>query len=94
MTTKFCLHAYVGRSSQIACMVMSMHVTCTQTVLHVHENSCTALIPMRKQFKSAKVVFFALCLVTSSRPLCCHACYLAALIFMFVFTEADFPAQL
>ena len=30
--------------SQIACTVTTMHVMCTETVLHVHENLCAVLI--------------------------------------------------
>ena len=85
MKTKFCLHAYVGRLSQIACMVMTMHVTCTQTVLHVHENSCTVLIPLcENNLNLPRCFFLSVCFVTSSRPLYCRAYYLAALIFLFV----------
>ena len=36
------------RPSQIACKVITVYVTCTQTALCVHENSCTVLIPLRK----------------------------------------------
>ena len=30
--------------SQIACTVMTMHITCMQTALHAHKNLCTVLI--------------------------------------------------
>ena len=36
------------RLSQIAFMVMNMYITCMETVLQVHENSCTVLIPLCK----------------------------------------------
>ena len=36
----------VTQASQIVCMVTIMHVTCTQTALHVQENLCTVLIPL------------------------------------------------
>ena len=36
------------RPSQIACTVTIVHVTCTQKAFHVHENSCTVLIPLCK----------------------------------------------
>ena len=34
----------VGRPSQIACTITTVHVTCMQLALHVHENACTVLI--------------------------------------------------
>ena len=36
------------RNSQITWTVVTVHVTCTQTALRVHENPCTALIPLYK----------------------------------------------
>ena len=36
------------RPSQIACMVMTVHVTCTQKALRRHENSFTVLILLCK----------------------------------------------
>ena len=33
-----------SRSSQIACTITTVHVTCTPTALHMHENLCTILI--------------------------------------------------
>ena len=32
------------RPSQVTCSVTTVHVTCTETALHLHENSYTVLI--------------------------------------------------
>ena len=37
-----------NRPSQIVCMVLMLHVTCTQTALHLHKISCMVLIPLCK----------------------------------------------
>ena len=36
------------RPSQTACTVTILHITYTQTAFHVHENSCTVLVPLCK----------------------------------------------
>ena len=36
------------RPSQIACTVTTVHITCTQTALRVHKNSCTLFISLFK----------------------------------------------
>ena len=36
------------RPSQIACMVVTMHIMCGQSMLHVRKNLCTVLIPLSK----------------------------------------------
>ena len=90
------------KPSQIASTVTTVHVTCTQTALHVYEKSWK----VRYWFLDVKIILicqcvhlflFALRLVaSSSRSSCCHACYHAALHWMFcffVFTETDFVAQ-
>ena len=38
--------SHYDKPSQIACMVMTMRVTCMQTALHVHKTLCTLLIPL------------------------------------------------
>ena len=43
--TSFCLYVLLSRTQAFTNCV---HVTCTQTVLRVHENSCTVLIPLCK----------------------------------------------
>ena len=87
-----------ARPSQIACMVTTVHVTCMETVLHVHENLCTVLIPLCKNNLNLTICSFfsVLCLVAFSHSLCCHACYFAVLccfFCLFVLTENDFVAQ-
>ena len=57
--------------------------------LGAHKNLCTVLIPLCKNNLNLLMyssLFSALCLVASSSPLsCCHACYLALLIFLFIY---------
>ena len=43
------LHISVTRPSQIVRTVTTVHVSCTQAVLRVHENSYTVLIPLCKK---------------------------------------------
>ena len=38
----------INGPSQIACTVMTVHIACMQTVLHMHTNSCLVLIPLCK----------------------------------------------
>ena len=58
----FRLYRQKSRPSQIMCTIMTVHVTCTQTVLRVHENwFLTVLIPLWKN---------SLNLPISHRPLC------------------------
>ena len=42
------LHISVTRPSQIVCTITTVHVSCSQAVLRVHENSYTVLIPLCK----------------------------------------------
>ena len=37
-----------NRPSQIVCTVTMVYVKCTQTMLHLHDNSCMLLIPLCK----------------------------------------------
>ena len=74
------------RSSQIACTVTTMHVTCMQTVLRIHRNLCMLLIPLSKDNLNL-LSFFLLCacclLLLSIMVSYLLPCY-AALIFLFV----------
>ena len=54
------------RPSQIACTVTTVHITCMQTALCIHENLCTVLIPLSNNLNNLLMSFFSgLCLVGS-----------------------------
>ena len=88
-----------SRPSKIACMVTTMHVACMQTVLHIHKNLCKVLIPPFKNNLNLSMCLSFLfcpvfgCLLLSITALSCSLPCCTVLIFVFVFTEADFVAQ-
>ena len=88
-----------SRPSKFACIVTTMHVACMQTVLHIHENLCKILIPLFKNnlnlLMCLSFLFYPVlgCLVLSITALSCSLPRCTLLIFVFVFTEADFVAQ-
>ena len=85
------------RSSQIAWIVTTVYAMYTQTALHIHENSCTVLIPLCKNNLNLPMCpsFF---LPYAWLPPPVHdvamLATLSALIFLFVcFTKANFVDQ-
>ena len=76
--------------------VVTVHVTCTQTESRVHENSCALLIPLSKDNMNQSVFFYSElgCLLLSSIVLSYSFPGCGALILLFVFTDAEFFAQL
>ena len=88
-----------SRSSKIACMVTTVHVACMQMVLHIHGNLCKVLIPLFKNNLNLSMCLSFLfcpvfgCLLLSITALSCSLPRCTLLIFVFVFTEADFVAQ-
>ena len=48
MTFKTRLPQWFNRLSQVACIILTVWVTCTQTALRVRKNSCAVLIPLCK----------------------------------------------
>ena len=59
---------FLCRPSQVACMAMTINITYTQAMLHVHENLWTVLIPLYQNYLNLPICpgffcfFFALCL--------------------------------
>ena len=56
------------RPSPIACTLTTVYVTCTQTVLHVHENSYTVLISLCKNNLNLPTYSSFFCPVLGSLP--------------------------
>ena len=42
------------------CTVTAMYITCMQTMLHVHKNPCTALIPLCRNYLNLPLCLFIL----------------------------------
>ena len=85
------------RPSQIACTVKTLHVTRTQTALHVHKSLCTILIPLCKSNLNLPIFFpffSALCLVAFIMLSCLLPRCAAQIFCLFVFTDIDFVAHL
>ena len=88
-----------SRSSKTACMVTTVHVACMQMVFHIHGNLCKVLIPLFKNNLNLSMCLSFLlcpvlgCLLPSITALLCSLPRCTVLIFVFVFTEADFVAQ-
>ena len=82
--------------SQIACTVMTVYVTCKQTLLHIHTNLCMLLIPLCNNYFSLPMCssFFCPvlgCLLLSFIVLSCLLPCCTVLIFLHVcFSRSQF----